>query len=67
MEDVASLAQKWFEQSAQLEKIGIPARTVYEQTLISPSCGTGTISEADALKVLELTRDVSARIRSQYL
>ncbi|MEE4166546.1 MAG: hypothetical protein V2I35_11155, partial [Desulfocapsaceae bacterium] len=30
MEDVASLAQKWFEQSAQLEKIGIPARTVYE-------------------------------------
>ncbi len=67
MEDVESLAQKWFEQSAQLEKIGIPKRKIYEQTLISPSCGTGTISEAHAGMVLELTRDVSARIRSQYL
>ena len=67
MEDVESLAQKWFEQSAQLEKIGIPARKIYEQTLISPSCGIGTLSEAEALRVVELTRDVSARIRSQYL
>ena len=66
-EDVESLAQKWFEQSAQLERIGIPARKIYEQTLISPSCGTGTISGAEALRVMELTRDVSARIRSQYL
>lgn len=67
LENVESLAQKWFEQSAQLEKIGIPARKIYEQTLITPSCGTGTISEPHAVKVMELTRDVSARIRSQYL
>jgi len=67
LENVESLAQKWFEQSAQLEKIGIPARKIYEQTLITPSCGTCTISELHALKVMAFTRDVSARIRSQYL
>jgi len=67
MEDVESLTQKWFEQSDQLENIGIPKQTIYEQTLISPSCGTGTISEHYAKTVMELTRDVSARIRSQYL
>jgi len=67
IENVESLTQKWYEQAAQLENIGVPARTIYEQTLISPSCGTGTISEAHATRVMELTRDVSARIRSRYL
>ena len=67
VEDVESLTQRWLEQSGQLEKLGIEKRKVYEQTLISPSCGTGTISEEHAKTVMELTRDVSARIRSQYL
>jgi methionine synthase II (cobalamin-independent) len=64
-ETAETLAEKWFEQSAQIEKLGVSAKTIFEQTLITPSCGTGTISEAEALRVLELTRDVSAIIRSK--
>jgi hypothetical protein len=59
------LVEMWFEQTAQLEKIGIPAQTVYEQTFITPSCGTGTVSPAQAIRVMELTRDVSAVIRNR--
>ena len=65
-ENADSLVQKWFEQAEQLEAIGIPAQTIFEQTLITPSCGTGTISEQHALRVMELTRDVSEKIRSHY-
>ena len=66
-ENVESIARKWFDQAETLERLGLSARRIYEQTLITPSCGTGTISEKHAAKVMELTRDVSARIRSQYL
>ena len=65
-EDTDSLVHKWFDQAAQLEGIGIPAQKIFEQTLITPSCGTGTISERHALRVMELTRDVSEKIRSHY-
>ncbi|MDH4322293.1 MAG: hypothetical protein OEV73_12450 [Desulfobulbaceae bacterium] len=36
------------------------------QTLITPSCGTGSLSFALAKRVLELTRDVSAVLRQRY-
>ncbi len=35
IETVDSLVEKWFEQSRQLQAIGIDAKTVYQQTLIS--------------------------------
>ncbi|THB72020.1 MAG: hypothetical protein D6B25_17585 [Desulfobulbaceae bacterium] len=66
-EDVESLTNLWLQQSHQLEEIGIDKRTIYEQSLITPSCGTGTLSEEMAVRVMELTRDVSAAIRCQYL
>ncbi|MBT8361451.1 MAG: hypothetical protein KJO32_10880 [Deltaproteobacteria bacterium] len=66
-ETAEALAEKWFEQSAQIEKLGVSAKTIFEQTLITPSCGTGTVSEAEALRVLELTRDVSAIVRSKCM
>lgn len=66
-ETAEALAEKWFEQSAEIEKLGVSAKTIFEQTLITPSCGTGTVSEAEALRVLELTRDVSAIIRSKCM
>jgi len=67
IEDVESLTEKWQEQTAQLQELGISPDTLYHQSLVTPSCGTGTVTEAQARKVLELTRDVSARIRCQYL
>ncbi len=63
IETTDSLTEKWLGQKAQLEKIGIDEKRIYEQTLITPSCGTGTIADDYALKVLELTRDVSEKIR----
>ena len=63
IEEVDSLVEKWFAQSRQLQAIGIDEKTVYHQTLITPSCGTGTVSEAQAHKVLALTKGVSEKIR----
>lgn len=66
IETVDSLVEKWFEQSRQLQAIGIDAKTVYQQTLITPSCGTGTVSADQARKVLELTKGVSEKIRASF-
>ncbi|MGW8193306.1 MAG: hypothetical protein ACWGOX_03500 [Desulforhopalus sp.] len=65
-ETIDSLVQKWFAQTAQLQAHGIALETVFRQSFITPSCGTGTVSRDQALKVLELTRGVSARIREEF-
>ena len=64
--EIDALFDKWQDQVKQLEKIGVDRQVIYEQTMITPSCGTGTATEAQMLKVLALTRDLSARIRSQF-
>jgi hypothetical protein len=59
--------------SAQLEKVmdglaakGIDRQAVVEQAVITPSCGTGSMQPDDADKVFELTRDLSAAMKSKY-
>lgn len=59
------IVQQWFEQTAQLEELGISRQAIFEQTFITPSCGTGTISLELATKVLRLTREVSDKIRAE--
>ncbi len=66
IETVESLSNKWFEQLEQLQAIGIEKETVVQQTLITPSCGTGAISREHATKVLELTKGVSEKIRQFF-
>ncbi|MGB3211506.1 MAG: hypothetical protein WBB19_12445 [Desulforhopalus sp.] len=66
IETVDSLVEKWFDQSRQLQEIGIDKKTVYQQTLITPSCGTGTVSKDQARKVLALTKGVSEKIRGSF-
>lgn len=66
LEQVDSLVEKWFEQSRQLQALGIDKKTVFQQTLITPSCGTGTVSVDQARKVLEMTKGVSEKIRASY-
>jgi hypothetical protein len=66
IESVDSLVEKWFEQSRQLQAIGIDEKTVYNQTLITPSCGTGAVSVDQAQKVLALTKGVSEKIQEFY-
>jgi methionine synthase II (cobalamin-independent) len=62
-----SLVAKWEEQAAQLanERWSIPA--ILERALITPSCGTGSLSPELAEKVLALTSEVSATLRHKYL
>ena len=64
-ETAESLADKWFAQAGELERLGLDPRTIFAQTLITPSCGTGTLSEPLAEKVLSLTAQVSTLIRDK--
>lgn len=64
---VDGLVEMWFDQTAQLEAFGITKETVFKQSFITPSCGTGTVTMAQAVKVLELTREVAAKIREMMM
>ncbi len=64
-ETPSSLAEKWRAQVAHLEALGIDRSRLLAQSLITPSCGTGSLSLNHAVKVLELTREVSKTLRSQ--
>jgi len=58
---------------AQLEKVmdslastGIDKKTITEQALITPSCGTGSLDPADAARVFELLAALSKRMKEKY-
>jgi len=46
-----------------LEKIGVPEYKLRQQVLITPSCGTGSLSYEDALRVFSLLKD----LRNSYV
>jgi methionine synthase II (cobalamin-independent) len=58
-----NLVSKWEAQAAQVEALGFERERILSQTLITPSCGTGSLSREHAVRVLELTRAVSQRVR----
>ena len=61
---VEGLCAMFNEQMDTLSKLtGIDRDRVLSQSFVTPSCGTGSLDEASARRVLELTRDVSAQIR----
>lgn len=65
--DAKSLCALW---ESQMDTFVSPDRTredILRRTLITPSCGTGSLQPELAKKVLELTRDVSAALRQKYL
>jgi len=61
----SSLVAKWQAQVAHLESLGIAHDRILAQCLITPSCGTGSLTLDQAVKVLEMTQEVSQRLRSQ--
>jgi hypothetical protein len=63
-ETASSLTKKWEAQVAHLETLGIDRSRILAQSLITPSCGTGSLSPSDAIKVLEMTREVSRTLRA---
>jgi methionine synthase II (cobalamin-independent) len=66
-ETADSLVALWEEQAQKLQAMGIDKSAILDQTLITPSCGTGSLSLDHAKKVLVLTRQVSDIIRKKYL
>ena len=58
-----ALVRRWEAQADQVQALGFDRERVLSQTLITPSCGTGALSPEHAVRVLELTRAVSRRLR----
>ena len=62
-----SLVNRWEEQADLLSGGNWTRETLLQQTIITPSCGTGSLSPELAKKVLQLTKEVSKTLRSKYL
>ncbi|MFZ0610768.1 MAG: hypothetical protein WAM73_00875 [Desulfobacterales bacterium] len=65
-ESAATLTQKWYQEVGQIAELGIDRRRIFSQSLITPSCGAGTLPVELADKVLQLTRAVSERVRASF-
>ena len=64
-ETAESLVSQWKDKAAQVEKLGFTPDQVISQSLITPSCGAGSLSTELAIKVLKLTQEVSTQIRQK--
>ena len=62
-ETTASLVRQFEGKVKQIETLGIDPHRLIKQSLITPACGTGTLSIDLAKKVLKLTREISQEIR----
>ncbi len=66
-EDTDSLAALWKRQARTLTGPDRDEAALLRQTLITPSCGTGSLSPELAHRVLSLTRSVSTTLREELL
>ncbi|MDZ7641032.1 MAG: hypothetical protein U5J62_03260 [Desulfurivibrio sp.] len=66
-ESAEGLAARWEEQAQQLVNEQWDMVGLLNRTLITPSCGTGSLGREAAERVLELTGKVSAILRGKYL
>jgi methionine synthase II (cobalamin-independent) len=64
-ETAASLAELWRGQAEAVASLGIDPSRLRAQSLITPSCGTGSLSPDHALRVLRLTRELSDLLRKE--
>jgi methionine synthase II (cobalamin-independent) len=62
-----SLVSRWEKQAVLLSGGNWDIKALLQQTMITPSCGTGSLSPELARKVLQLTKDVSTELRAKYL
>lgn len=60
---VESLEAKLEENISHLVSKGIDRRVLLEQAMLTPSCGTGTLTMDLSIKVHQLTKDLSAKLR----
>jgi hypothetical protein len=62
-ESVDSLFAKWRQQLTRMSEFGRSELQLMHQTLIAPSCGTGSLTVEQARKVLAMTAELSQRAR----
>ena len=62
-ENLSSLMSNVETKMSKMEALGIDRKTIISQSLITPSCGTGSLRLENAIKVLELTAKLSRQIR----
>ena len=65
-ESTASLVKRWEEQASLLAGGGWDTEALLQQAIITPSCGTGSLSPELARKVLRLTGEVAAELRLRH-
>lgn len=63
MVSAESLAQRWREHVKSLFGSEMSEASMVRRSLVTPSCGCGTLSERHAERVAELTRDLSRILR----
>jgi len=63
---IDTLHRKWLDQLTTLTGFGFPRQRLLEQALIAPACGTGSLTPALAVKVLDMTARLSSLIRQEY-
>ena len=66
-ENAESLVSRWQQQVAQLAGDDLSLQDIFRQSLFTPSCGCGTLSEPLAERVVRLTRQVSEGLRREIL
>lgn len=65
-ESPATLVERWLDYAGQLQAKGVAFRQLLEQSLVTPSCGLGSLSETEAEVALDMCGQVSSLIRSRY-
>jgi hypothetical protein len=63
-EDVTSLFTKLERRIAQLMGCGLSRKQILSQSMITPACGTGLLSEKQVKKIYELTTGLSEKVIS---
>lgn len=66
-ESCASLVARWESQATLLSGGKWDKTAILARSLITPSCGTGTLTPAVAERVLQLSSEVSTVLRQRYL
>jgi methionine synthase II (cobalamin-independent) len=63
-ETAESLTARLKDHMEQLSAPGVDKERIHRQSLITPSCGLGSLDVERARKVLRLTRDISRHLRN---
>lgn len=65
-ESAASLIRLWREKAQSLAKEGVPIEKIAAQSLITPSCGAGSLSVDSSVVVLQLVAEISRTLRAEF-